>query len=151
MRLYLSADSKKNIGYTPDWLRVCYEQDDKTFTLTFDLQGEIDFTHNTLDCRYKGDIIPWVLYDDEEGDEIDLSQLDEEEIAELLPDKTLAEIIYESEEYEVGVFPAGYTDEIIEASEDDILSNCTGLLQIYVDENHYYEKRFEFDTELNIY
>ena len=26
MRLYLSAESKNNIGYTPDWLKVHYKE-----------------------------------------------------------------------------------------------------------------------------
>ena len=42
MRLYLSAKSKLNIGYTPDWLKVTYEQDGKDFELTLDIQGDME-------------------------------------------------------------------------------------------------------------
>ena len=151
MRLYLSAKSKLNIGYTPDWLKVTYEQDGKDFELTLDLQGTTDYSPGTLDCRFKGEVIPWVLYDLETGDETDLDSLSDEEIERILPDKKIAEIICNSSNYDIGIYPVCDTDEVFSWAEDDELTDCDGCVEIYIDEEHYYTKDFKFDTELNIY
>ena len=42
MRLYLEAKSKNNIGYTPDWIKIDYEENGILYTLTLDLQGDIE-------------------------------------------------------------------------------------------------------------
>lgn len=151
MRLYLSAESKQNIGYTPDWLKVDYNKDGKNFTLTLDIQGEIDYDPHALSCRCKGELIPWVLYDLDEGDEINLYEMSEEEVDELLPDTTVAEIINNSETYEIGIYPVDDSDEVFELAEEDVLTNCEGCFEMYIDEDNHYNIDFKFDTELNIY
>lgn len=151
MRLYLSAESKNNIGYTPDWLRVQYNQDGKELELTLDIQGDIDYCSDRLNCRCKGELIPWVLYDTETGDETDLSSLSAEEIEHMLPDKRIADIIRNSSTYDIGIYPVGDGDEVFELAEEDILTNCEGCLEMYIDEDNYYNVEFKFDTELNIY
>ena len=62
MKLYLSG--KTQIGYTPDWIRIEYfdEMLNKTVELTMDIQGEIDYSTETLNVRAKGELIPWVYY-----------------------------------------------------------------------------------------
>lgn len=151
MRLYLNADSKNHMGYTPDWLRVSYEENGETLELTLDIQGDIDYSQTCLSCRCKGDLIPWVLWNCETGDETDLSSLSEEEIDDILPIDKIAEIICKSDIYEVGLYPIDDENETYKHSKDDVLSNCEGSIEIYVDENHYYTKDFDFIPELNIY
>lgn len=151
MRLYLSATSMLNIGYTPDWLKVTYEQDGKYFELTLDIQGEIGYSPDSLDCRCKGELIPWVLYDLETGDETDLYSLSNEEVENILPDIKIAEIICNSENYEIGIYPVCDTDEVFSWAENDKLTDCNGCVEIYIDEEHYYIKDFKFNVELNIY
>lgn len=151
MRLYLSAKSKQKIGYTPDWLKVTYEQDGKTFVLTLDIQGEIDYSLDSLDCRCKGELIPWVLYDLEAGEETDLYSWSSEEIERTFPDIKIAKIICNSGDYEIGVYPVNDTDETFSLAEDDELTGCEGCVEIYIDEEHYYNHDFCFETELNIY
>lgn len=151
MRLYLDAKSKNNIGYTPDWLKVSYEKDGQPMVLTLDIQGDIDYSPNTLSCRCKGDLIPWVLYDCETGDEIDLSTLSEEEIEDMFPNAKIAEIICSNDVCEIGIYPVNDNDETFELAEEDTLSNCEGRIEMYVDENNYFTKDFEFEVELNIY
>ena len=151
MRLYLSAKSKLNIGYTPDWLKVTYEQDGKDFELTLDLQGITDYSSDTLDCRFKGELIPWVLYDLETGDEVDLYSQSDEFITMFFPDKKIAEIIYNSENYDIGIYPICDTDEGFALAADDRLTECEGSFEMYIDEEHQYAKDFKFETELNIY
>ena len=151
MRLYLSAKSMLNIGYTPDWLKVTYEQNGKDFELTLDLQGITDYSSDTLDCRFKGELIPWVLYDLETGDETDLDTLSEEERESMFSDKKIAEILYNNANYEIGIYPICDTDEELALAEDDKLTDCEGSFEIYIDEEHQYAKDFKFETELNIY
>ena len=151
MRLYLSAKSKQNIGYTPDWLRVQFSQDGKEFELTLDIQGVIDYSPDTLSCRCKGELIPWVLYDLDTGDETNLSTLSIEELESVWPDKKIAEIVCNSHTYEIGIYPVSDNDETFELAEKDILTNCEGCFEMYVDENNQYTVDFEFDTEVNIY
>ena len=151
MRLYLNAESKNNIGYTPDWLKVSYTENGEDLELTLDIQGNIDYDDTCLSCRCKGDLIPWVLWNCETGDETDLSSLTEEEIDAMLPQKKIAEIICNSDSFEVGIYPVDDSEDDFEQAEDDVLSNCEGSIEIYVDENHHYIKDFDFTTELNIY
>lgn len=151
MRLYLDSKSEKNIGYAPDWLKVSYEKDGNPMVLTLDVQGEIDYTPNTLSCRCKGELIPWVLYDCATGDETDLSTLSEEEIEAMFPNDKIAEILSANDIYEVGIYPVDDRDEIFELAEEDVLSSCEGHIEIYIDENNYFEKDFKFEVELNIY
>ena len=151
MRLYLSADSKHKIGYIPDWLKVGFNQDGKEFELTLDIQGDIDYFLDTLSCRCKGDLIPWVLYDLETGDETDLSTLSADDIENILPDEKIAEIICNSGYYTVGIYPDNDDAETFELAKEDVLTNCEGRVEIYIDEGNYFTKDFEFETELNIY
>ena len=151
MRLYLSAESKNNIGYTPDWLRVTYEEDGQNYELTLDIQGTIDYEKECLSCRCKGDLVPWTLLNCETGNEMDLSSLSEDEIDIKFPNKRIAEIIRSSNSYEIGIYPVNDDEETFELAERDILSDCSGLLEMYIDENHYYEINFQFNVDLNVY
>lgn len=38
MHMYLNAESKEGIGYTPDWLRVGFTKNDNDYSLCFDIQ-----------------------------------------------------------------------------------------------------------------
>ena len=151
MRLYLYAESKNNIGYIPDWLKVTYEENGELMELTLDIQGWTDYDRDTLSCRCKGDLIPWVLLNCETGDEIDLYSITEEALEIAFPHKRIAEIVCNSKTYRIGVYPVDDSDETWEVVENDVLSDCEGHFEIHVDEDHYYEKDFEFEAELNIY
>ena len=148
MRLYLNAESKNNIGYTPDWLKVSYKEDGKELELTLDIQGDIDFDTDCLDCRCKGDLIPWVLYDKINGDETDLYELSEEEVDKMFPIKRIAELLLVGTDFRIGVYPAYDSKENLELAEEDVLSDCVGTCELYDGENDY-KVRFEFETEFN--
>lgn len=150
MRLYLSAESKNKITYTPDWLKVTYEEDGKMYDLVLDIQGSIDYQKERLSCRCKGDLIPWVLWNCETGEEIDLSLLTEEECEIAFPNKRIAEIVCNSDTFEIGVYPVDDNDEICELAMDDVFSDCEGFFEIYVDADNYCTKEFTFDTEVNV-
>ena len=150
MRLYLYAESKNNIGYTPDWLKVTYEENGELLELTLDIQGSIDYQNDKLSCRCKGDLIPWVLWNCETGDEIDLYSITEEALEIAFPSKRIAEIVCNSEEYKVGIYPNDDSDENFRIVEKDKLTNGEGRFEMCIDEDHYYEKDFDFEAELNI-
>ena len=150
MRLYLYAESKNNIGYTPDWLKVTYEENGELLELTLDIQGSIDYDRDTLSCRCKGDLIPWVLLNCETGDEIDLYSITEEALEIAFPNKRVAEIVCNSASYRVGIYPNDDSDENFRIVEKDKLTNGEGRFEMYIDEDNYYEKDFEFEAELNI-
>ena len=153
MRLYLNAESKNKVGYTPDWLRVSFYENGERIELTLDIQGVTDYDDDCLSCRCKGDLLPWVLYNCESGKEIDLYSLTEKEIDDILPDEKVAKIICESEDYEIGIYPVTNGDcneeEVFERAKDDKVSNGEGSFEMFVDDKYYY-KDFEFETELNI-
>ena len=75
MILYLEAESKNSIGYTPDWIQVTYNENGKQLELTLDIQGWIDYNKDCLSCRCKGELVPWTLVNLGDGEEIDLSEV----------------------------------------------------------------------------
>lgn len=152
MRLYLEAESKNKVGYTPDWLRVSYYKNGDRMELTLDIQGEVNYIDKCLSCRCKGYLIPWGLYNCESGDEIDLYSLSDEQIEDILPHAEVARIICESEDYEIGIYPVtNGNDEIFERAKTDVVSDGKGSFEIFVDDENYYRKDFEFEVEVNIY
>lgn len=148
MILYLDAESKNNIGYIPNWLKVSYKENGQDYELVLDIQAWIDYNDKRLSCRCKGDLVPWVLWNCETGEETDLSSLSEEELDIIFPSERIAEIVYNSSSYEVGIYPAD--EEKFDLAENDVLSQCEGTFEMYVDDNHDYQKDFEFEVELNL-
>ena len=153
MRLYLNAKSKNNVGYTPDWLKVTFYENGKQMELTLDIQGDIGYDDKRLSCRCKGDLIPWVLYDCESGDEVDLYSMTDEQIEKIFSDERIARIICEGSDYRIGIFPVTNGDcddeEIFKMAEDDDVSGGKGSFEMFANDEHYH-KEFEFETELNI-
>ena len=159
MRLYLSAESKNKVGYTPDWLKVSFYENGERMELTLDIQGDIDYDKYCLSCRCKGAKRLEELEEnqkklDETGDEIDLYSLTDERVEKMFPDERVAKIICESEDYEIGIYPVTNGDcddkEIFKSAEEDSVSNCKGSFEMFIDDEKYYQKDFEFETELNI-
>ena len=95
-----------------------------------------------------------MLYNCETGDEIDLYSLTDERVEDMFPDERIAKIICESEDYEIGIYPVTNGDcddkEIFKRAEDDSVSNCKGSFEMFIDDKNYYQKDFEFETDLNI-
>ena len=145
MRLYLSAHSEKKIGYTPDWIRVTFEEEGARYELTLDIQGMIDYSKDTLDCRCKGELVPWTLYDLESGAETDLSSMTETEVEERFPDEYIASCFCKSQTFEVGRYPAA-EEVTYETAANDTLSNCEGFFEAYPD----FTKEFSFIVENNM-
>ena len=147
MRLYLKAESKNKIGYTPDFIQVSYEENETVYELDFDIQGWVDYDNDGLDCRCKGELTPWVLRNVDTDEEINLYELETEEYEEMFPTKRIAEIFENGFEFLVGIYPVN--DETFE--DNDTVSEGTGKIELYFeDEDRYYSKEFSFDTETSI-
>lgn len=148
MRLYLNAKSKNKIGYTPDWLKVTYTNEKgEDIELTLDIQGWTDYHTDGLNCRTKGELLPWTTYDLETGEETDLSAI--ENIEEIYSVDYLLDIIENGDDHIIGVFPADTSEEGIEAAEDvDGDDLGYGEAELIWGERTVY---FKFETELNTY
>lgn len=145
MRLYLNAKSKNNIGYTPDWLKVTYTNEKgEDIELTLDIQGFTDYHTDGLNCRTKGELLPWTTYDLETGEEVDLSKI--ENIEEIYSVEELLNIIQNGDDHVIGIFPADTSEKgIAEAEKDEVEYGEAELM--------WGERtvKFIFETELNTY
>lgn len=127
MRLYVSADSKSRRGYTPDWLKVSYNENGIDYDLTLDIHGEIHYDPECLDCRCKGTLDPWVLYSCPTGEEINLYTLSTEEVDKMFPIMKLVEILRKGTEFVVGVYPVddtGYNPDTASKDLSDGVGQC---------------------------
>lgn len=139
MRLCLNAESKNKIGYTPDWLKVTYKEKE----LTLDIQGDVDYENDSLNCRCKGELIPWTLYDLKKGEEVELYDLSKEEVDKILPVKKIVKFLQKGSNFIIGIYPA---NDSLKLAKDDILTGCAGFLDIY-DGDKDFHINFEFETE----
>ena len=147
MRLYLNANSKNKIGYTPDWLRFSYNENGEDFELTLDIQGEIDYDMDCLNCQCKGDLIPWVLFNNTNGTETELYELDEDKVDEMFPIERIAKLLQIGTNFEVGIYPANDDKTNLALAKEDVLTECAGTCELYDGENEY-KVRFKFRTEI---
>lgn len=143
MKLYLSGKTK--IGYTPDWIRIEYfdETLNKNVELTMDIQGEIDYSTETLNVRAKGELIPWVYYT--EDNEIDLSELPEKEA--LKYEVLFNKYITKASDITIGLYPESEDFNESENPVDDEFESCNG--EYYYIENGE-EKRFKFTFKVEV-
>lgn len=153
MRFYLEGDSLLHQGYVPDWLKVSYVENEKTYEITLDIRGEISYSKTKLSCSVKGDFIPWTLID-EDGEEIDLTSVTEEESLRFFSNEKIICAIENAESYCVGLaLPYDDDDERWKQAESDVLTNCSGLIVMHHGSEtlEEYRKQIIFDTELNYY
>lgn len=146
MRLYLDAKSKDNIGYTPDWIQITYDENGHQLELTLDIHGWIDYDRSCLSCRCKGELVPWTLVDLEDGDEVDLSEMTEEEIEEKYPDDKLFEIFAKGYDILVGVYPVDDTNY----DDSECLEKGAGSVEFNLLNDEYHSINFTFYTEVNM-
>lgn len=145
MRLYLDSETTKNVGYTPDWVKIFYlNEKGEEMELTLDIQGEVDYQKDGFSCRVKGALIPWVLTNNETGEEVDL-EADEEAAAEFTDEK-IFELFKNSASYIVGVYPV---DDSTNDWEDDVFTEREGTLEIFVDELLVHDFT-DFEIEVNV-
>ena len=161
MRLYCDATSKKAIGYVPEWLRIYFfteaamklpEEEREYSYVTFDLQGEIDYDVDTLSCRVKGELIPWVKCID--GDESDFANMKYDELIGDAVNKKIIEMIQNAQKLgeatgtsfiTIGIYPIEDDDDVWDKAEDDEFTDCKAELIL----NGCEPIKFTFDTQLN--
>lgn len=109
VRLEARALSKKQITYTPDWIR--FESEAGQYEITFDIQGEISYIPKMFDCSCKGELIPWVIWFYNSGKELDLQSMNELEAEKLLPQEKIFDIIHSTNSAVIGVYPMLNSEE----------------------------------------
>lgn len=149
MKLFLNAVSEKGIAYTPDWMKIQFTKEGVEYVLTLDIQAFIDFKGSGLNCRAKGELIPWELLNVDTDEEFNL---EENEIK--FTKKQVIDAIKNANAFTIGVFPVTsmHQDEsvIFNDAKEDKLMSCDGELFISLnDENFDFE--FVFETELNYF
>lgn len=126
MRLYLSAESKNHIGYTPDTLIV----EHKGRTFIYDIQGNVDYDKDGLNCRVKGIL---ALRDDNLDDYVELNDQGYKDLAKMLSDPTTKVI--------VAIYPDSEFEHLTEQLNTD---EVNGFGEFCYDNESY---AFEFNTE----
>ena len=95
MRLYLYAQSKNGIGYTPDTLTI--EAEGKEYE--YDILGSVDFDDKGLNCEVKGDL---EIRDNETDEFREMTEEEEKQLLWLLSgftkDKTIKIYVYPAHE-----------------------------------------------------
>lgn len=142
MRLGFTGKSVLGVGYVPDWIKVCYREGRKKVEVTFDINGSIDYDTDTLSCNCKCDLVPWAMLVD--GEEIDLSEMDIEELDLMFPIERVYEIFYSGTEYEVGIYPV--SDEGLEFANKDKLTDCEGYCEFCINDT-FKVVNFKFKAE----
>lgn len=147
MNLYLEANSE--IGYTPDWVEVTFDDKGKQFILTMDIRGEINYNPNKLSCRVKGYLDPWSLIDYENGEEKDLSELtDEAEIEKY--NKMFLKGLRTIKNVRIGLYPVPDAQSLSDTELEELdrkITDTQGLYE-YTDENGKFQSvQFTFECE----
>lgn len=142
MRLYLSAKTKT--GYTPDWIRIKYSDDNtnENIELTMDIQGEIEYNAETLNVRVKGELVPWLYYTD--TNEIDLSELSDDQAKQY--EELFNKYINDAFNITIGFYPL--TDEYDESATPEEFNNSQGEYH-YVENGKLKQFNFTFNSEIN--
>ena len=140
MKLYLDAQSEKEIGYIPDWIRILYTDSNGIgHELTMDIQGEINYNPESLDVHVKGYLIPW-RYESKNHIK-DLSGLLEAKQEPYLD--MFNSNIHKAKLITVGLYPV---DDELEY-EDDTLTGMSGEYE-YVSDNKTELIEFSFEYEI---
>ena len=115
MRLFLSGNSKFNIGYTPDAIEI-YDKD-KTFT--YDVMGWTDYSNDSLSTRTKGDNVLVLVG---ENDLVKMTRKKIEKLIQQLKSKDCEKV--------VAIYPSIENEENEKLGEDEI-TDCEGTFCYY--------------------
>lgn len=150
MRLYVNGISKNKIGYIPDWLQVSYTENGQNKDLTLDIQGEIDYDNDSLNCRCKGNLVPWTLVTYNPDNEIDLSKASEDGVEKNFSEMQILNILRQGKEFRVGIYPTDDSHAVLSQAKTDVLFDCTGSCEFYNREMDTFSSvYFSFETEFN--
>lgn len=155
MQLYLEAKSANQINYTPDWIQLSYEDEGKTYELTLDVRGDISAPryedNKTIHCRVKGDLVPWVLTD-EEGNEANFNEFTFDIIKQCFPESRILELFKKSTIL-VGFYPLPNLDstlqDMLELVGKDIISDGKGKVEFFIN-GEVQSYGFNFNAEVNL-
>lgn len=150
MRLYLKASSKIGWTYTPDWIKYEYvnPNTNETETITMDIRGEISYQLNSLDVAVKGELVPFVCYNNSTGEEKDFSELDEKECEKYV--SLFNQFFSSGTNFLIGVYPLDVEKfEDVDGERNERFSDCSGVYKFTIDGEER-EIEFDFDCEINL-
>lgn len=151
MRLNLHAKTASKTGYTPDWIAIEFQHQNKTVRLTMDIQGNTSYDKEELYTQTKGELIPWEYRVEENGDIkfTDLYELNEEELEDYL--QLFDYRLQEAERVIVGVYPTDDTNyderlKTLEPSKE--FTECNGLYEYQDNFGNNHSIEFKFECEV---
>lgn len=142
MELYLSAKSKKNISYTPEYIHITLPTGIK---VTLDVRGEITHSSDGLNCRVKGELIPWIITDTEGAKGVinELYKMPDELIEKWFCEALVCNSFNHAIEFMIEVYPVSENLD----NTDDELTDGRGTIE-YTCNNEIVTKGFIFKTEI---
>lgn len=151
MRMSVTGKTKQRIAYILDWIQLTYKNEKgHTIELTLDILGEASTgepypSQNGIEfnCYCKTPLNPWTEHNIENDVEKNLYELSEDEISKLYPYEKLINIIKNSTDTVIGLYP--WNDEDIEKAKEDIITDC----QVYFDEPDL-DLTLKCEAEINI-
>ncbi|MEG1299680.1 MAG: hypothetical protein RSC93_03170 [Erysipelotrichaceae bacterium] len=136
MKLYVEANSKNGIGYTPAWIQFMFNGH---FEIIFDIHGMIEYDDKSLSCKVKGELEPWVLSNCKTQDEVCLTHETNAVVNTLLSIESIVRWIDWTQPIVLGIWPV---DEMADTNSDE-LSMENGQLRLGAD-----VFPFTFETEI---
>lgn len=142
MKLYLTAKSKKNISYTPEYIHITLTTGTK---ITLDVRGEITHSSDGLNCRVKGELIPWIITDAEGAKGVinELYEMPDELIEKWFSEALVCNSFNHATEIIIEVYSAPENFDF----KGDELADGRGTIE-YVCNNETVVKGFTFKTEI---
>lgn len=136
MRMSVTGKTKQGIAYLLDWIQLTYKNEEGHIVeLTLDILGEVSIgepypSQNGIEfnCYCKTPLNPWTEHNIENDVEKDLYEMPEDELSKLYPYEKLINIIKNSTDTFIGLYP--WNDEDIEKAKEDVITDC----QVYFDE-----------------
>lgn len=141
MKLYLTAKSKKNISYTPEYIHITLTTGSK---VTLDIRGEITYSYlvNGLNCSVKGELIPRAITDVNGGRNV-LHNLTDKLIKDWFSEALVCNSFNHATEIIIEAYSAPENFDF----KDDELTDGRGTIE-YVCNNETVVKGFTFKTKI---
>lgn len=153
MRLSLHAKTASKMDYTPDWIAIEFQHQDKNIRLTMGIQGDTNYDEEKLFTQTTAEIYPSEYRVEQKGKvkNKNLFQLSEEKFEDYL--QMFNHMLPKAERVIVGVHPTddtNYQEKLKTLDPSKEFTDCTGLYeyQDFLENNHSIEFEFEFECEV---
>lgn len=151
MKISITGKTKQGVAYILDWIQLTYQNEEgQTIELTLDVLGELGIGtaysfQNSIESNIycKTPLNPWTEYNLENDVEKNLYELSDDEVSQLYPYEKLINIIKNSKEAIIGLYPLHLED--FGKAKEDVITDC----KIYFNEPDL-DLTLKCEAELNI-